>query len=963
MKRRGRLLSLLLVICLAAGMMPTTASAVRRTSGTSRTAASRAAGTKGAVQIVNTANPTGGIRGYDDTQKDEPTKGYNYIYYGIKNGVPLKWRVLDVKTNGGASGGIFLLSEELQGETAYDAASGGGSAAWDGSSAQDWCKAFADPSASGTTGSPFTDGEAEALLAVTGGLLTDEKVFFLSEAEAGKQDYGLDTDQSRVAEDGGTAKGWWLRTPGTGADEARAVGDDGAIGSKKADSDLQARPAFNLNMDRVLFTAPAGVTAREADGLKKVSEEAPSEWRLVLKDDGRNDSGAGTGNGFKAERADGSTGAVSVNTGEKVEVKYENAKSGTDEYISAMIADGSGNILYYGQVSACGTAAEENGTAEITVPADLAEGDYTIRIFNEKYAGPGQTGYASDMKGIDIKVTDTIPPALTEEEVKRISDTEAEITFTSSEAGSYYYKVVEEGAAPPSFSAADLSGTGTLIPADALTQTFTINGLTLGKAYDVYIVAKDAKGNANNTAAAPPLKLTVPMLTTPVYEISVDPGLLSFRASEGYAQLPGEKLTVKNTGNQKLTLAQPVSWANSNYEIGALSKTELAPGESAEFTVSPKTGLPVGSYQEKITVSGSSGSNTAEKEVSLNFEVKARTPGKYVITATAGEGGSISPGSSTVDPGADLTVTITPLADYAIDTVTVDGAEVAKSNLSDRNEYTFRNIQADHTIHVTFRAADDGPAPAVRTLKVSASPEAGGKAEVPGGGTSGTFDDGSEVIVTAAANAGYHFVRWTENDSQVSDSASYKFNIAADRNLVAVFAADTPAPASHTVTVNSSYAQTSGAGTYAAGATVTIQAGARQNYRFDGWTTEDGVAFANAASATTTFTMPDKNVTVAAKWTYTGSSGTGGGTNSGNNGTTSGNNNTNSGGSGTVSDGKGGTYTGDDTPTALWMSALCTSFGLMAALGILGWRRRKPGSEFAGQWIGLTEKEFGQKRK
>ena len=62
MKRRGRLLSLLLVICLAAGMMPTTASAVRRTSGTSRTAASRAAGTKGAVQIVNTANPTGGIR-------------------------------------------------------------------------------------------------------------------------------------------------------------------------------------------------------------------------------------------------------------------------------------------------------------------------------------------------------------------------------------------------------------------------------------------------------------------------------------------------------------------------------------------------------------------------------------------------------------------------------------------------------------------------------------------------------------------------------------------------------------------------------------------------------------------------------------------------------------------------------------------------------------------------------------
>jgi uncharacterized repeat protein (TIGR02543 family) len=206
-------------------------------------------------------------------------------------------------------------------------------------------------------------------------------------------------------------------------------------------------------------------------------------------------------------------------------------------------------------------------------------------------------------------------------------------------------------------------------------------------------------------------------------------------------------------------------------------------------------------------------------------------------------------------------------------------------------------------------------------------------------------------------------VRWTENDNQVSDSASYRFNIVANKNLVAVFEADTPTPASHTVTVNSSYAQTSGAGTYQTGATVTVQAGTRQNYRFDGWTTEDGITFANASSATTTFTMPDKDVTVTAKWTYTGSTGTGNGTNSGNSGTTSGNNNTTSGGNGTVSDGKGGTYTGDDTPTVMWISILCTSFGLMTVLGIFELRRRKLYPEFMGQWRGLTEKEFGQKRR
>ena len=113
--------------------------------------------------------------------------------------------------------------------------------------------------------------------------------------------------------------------------------------------------------------------------------------------------------------------------------------------------------------------------------------------------------------------------------------------------------------------------------------------------------------------------------------------------------------------------------------------------------------------------------------------------------------------------------------------------------------------------------------------------------------------------------------------------------------------------------------------------------------------------------------MPDKDVTVAAKWTYTGSTGTNNGTNSGNNGTTSGGNNTtsgtNSGGNGTVSDGKEGAYTGDDTPTAMWMSSLCTSFGLMTVLGVLGWRRRKLYPEMMGQWRGLTEKEFGQKKR
>ena len=81
------------------------------------------------------------------------------------------------------------------------------------------------------------------------------------------------------------------------------------------------------------------------------------------------------------------------------------------------------------------------------------------------------------------------------------------------------------------------------------------------------------------------------------------------------------------------------------------------------------------------------------------------------------------------------------------------------------------------------------------------------------------------------------------------------------------------APAKYPVTVKNSYAASTGAGNYVAGETVTIHAGSRNNYSFDGWTINDrDVTLANANKADTTFTMPNHAVTVTASWTYTDSS-------------------------------------------------------------------------------------------
>ena len=76
----------------------------------------------------------------------------------------------------------------------------------------------------------------------------------------------------------------------------------------------------------------------------------------------------------------------------------------------------------------------------------------------------------------------------------------------------------------------------------------------------------------------------------------------------------------------------------------------------------------------------------------------------------------------------------------------------------------------------------------------------------------------------------------------------------------------------YAVTVNGSYADVSGAGSYAAGSIVTVRAGSRSGYTFNGWTSGSNVVFDDPNAAETTFTMPDGSVTVTANWSRDGGS-------------------------------------------------------------------------------------------
>ncbi len=66
-----------------------------------------------------------------------------------------------------------------------------------------------------------------------------------------------------------------------------------------------------------------------------------------------------------------------------------------------------------------------------------------------------------------------------------------------------------------------------------------------------------------------------------------------------------------------VTLVQPTA---TDFEIGPLSKTTIAAGESATLPVSLKTGLAPGDYNETIAITGN---GTAAASVQVLFTVKA----------------------------------------------------------------------------------------------------------------------------------------------------------------------------------------------------------------------------------------------------------------------------------------------------------------------------------------------------
>ena len=372
---KKRILSILLVCCMVLVLLPTTVFANND-------------GAK-AIQLG-----TSGISGYDSTNRS-----YDYIYFGTWNNSTVKWRVLDTKTNmpnAQEGDGFFLLSDALLGTGAFGGVEFDYTTPytndWKGSRGQDWCNGFYTRNLSTTeqkavfatskSDDPYIDGRFMG----SENILNGDKVFFLSAEEAGKAAYGFIDDNARIANYGDSAGGWWLRSPHQDYNSAGVVNASGGVRAEWVNDTNAARPAFNLKPDSVLLVSAAVGGKGAADGIFKIPEYSGDEWKLTLLDDTRT---------FRVTE----TAAVGK-PGGSVTLNFSGARTGQNEYISAIIKGESG-ATHNGRIMKP-TAADTQ--LSFTLPYDLDSGNYKLYVFSEQCNGDYKTDYASRFQAVALTV-------------------------------------------------------------------------------------------------------------------------------------------------------------------------------------------------------------------------------------------------------------------------------------------------------------------------------------------------------------------------------------------------------------------------------------------------------------------------------------------------------------------------------------------------------------------------------
>ena len=471
--RTKRWIGILLAVCLVMAMLPT---------------AALAADTGKAIQLV-VGGSAGNIGG------GQADNIYFGTYYQSNDSTkePVKWRVL---SSGNQQ--LFLLSDQnlevFQYHTEREYVT------WETSTIRSWLNGYgASSNTGGSNGTDYTGDnflnaafsteEQSAIVETTvvnndnkddiiygtdgeGGNDTTDRIFLLSIDEALDLRYFPKGSNNRYAtntlyvaeggrletymngEDDGYLDNWWLRSPGRDNQYAAFIEQDGGDvfeGEWVNDKSSAVRPAFNLNLENVLFTSAAegGKSASGMDsGLTAVANYSGNEWKLTLLDGSR---------GFDIANV-----AWSGNT---LTFSYSRARTGSNEYISAIIEE-NGAITYYGRIL---QLTSESGTASLSLPSGVTLSDTTkLSVFNEQVNGDKRTDYASGLSGVSAPEK----PAITTTNLSGGKVGEAYSQTLAATGAAAITWSIESGSLPAGLTLSGNTISGT--PTTAGTFTFTV---------------------------------------------------------------------------------------------------------------------------------------------------------------------------------------------------------------------------------------------------------------------------------------------------------------------------------------------------------------------------------------------------------------------------------------------------------------------------------------------------------
>jgi len=195
-------------------------------------------------------------------------------------------------------------------------------------------------------------------------------------------------------------------------------------------------------------------------------------------------------------------------------------------------------------------------------------------------------------------------------------------------------------------------------------------------------------------------------------------------------------------------------------------------GQSQNFTITPDTGYKIKDVKVDGASVGAVTTYTFENVTSDHTIEAIFEPITYLITASAGIDGSVSPsGTVTLNYGDSKTFTITPNTGYIIKDVKVDGVSVGAVTT-----YTFENVTSSYIIEAMFEPI---------TYSITTSAGSGGSISPLG---TVKIKYGDSKTFTIIPNSGYKISNVKVDGVSVGAVSSYTFNnVTSDHTISVAF--------------------------------------------------------------------------------------------------------------------------------------------------------------------------------